>query len=140
MVSPCGPVYQAGTLSGNPVAMAAGLAQIKLLGDTPDFYETLNGTGDWFFRALGDILTAGAVPHCLNHVGSLGCVFFTEGPVSDYAGAQRSDRARYTEYFRHMLSSGVYLAPSQFEAMFLSGAHSREDLEKTLEAVRMFVK
>ena len=140
MVAPCGPVYQAGTLSGNPVAMAAGLAQLKLLRDTPDFFETLNSVGDRFFRSLDAILTEGGVSHCTNHVGSLGCVFFTGGPVKNYADAQRSDTGRYTEYFRHMLEAGVYLAPSQFEAMFLSAAHTRDDLERTLEAVRMFVQ
>ena len=137
-IAPLGPVYQAGTLSGNPVAMAAGLAQLKLLRDTPDFYQKLNATGDRFFAELGAILTKNGVPHCLRHVGSLGCVFFTEGPVENYADAQRSDTARFTAWFRHMLSRGVYLAPSQFEAIFLSAAHSTEDLEKTLDAAKEF--
>lgn len=140
MVAPCGPVYQAGTLSGNPVAMAAGLAQLKILRDTPDFYEKLNRAGDEFFTALDGVLTAGGTPHCTNHIGSLGCVFFTPGPVTGYASAQRSDTAAFSGYFRHMLDRGVYLAPSQFEAMFLSAAHTPEDLEKTLDAVRSYVK
>lgn len=137
-IAPLGPVYQAGTLSGNPVAMAAGLAQLKLLRETPDFYEKLNRAGDEFFPALSAALTANGVPHCLRHVGSLGCVFFTEGAVDDYAGAQKSDTARFAAWFRHMLARGVYLAPSQFEAIFLSGAHSAEDLEKTLDAAKEF--
>ncbi|MDO4865745.1 MAG: glutamate-1-semialdehyde 2,1-aminomutase [Clostridia bacterium] len=140
MVAPTGPVYQAGTLSGNPVAMAAGLAQLKLLRDTPGLYGNLNRAGDAFFAELDGILTGAGVPHCTNHVGSLGCVFFTAELVKDYAGAQTSDTARYTAYFRHMLDSGVYLAPSQFEAMFLSTAHTPEDLQRTLNAVREFVK
>jgi len=140
MVAPVGPVYQAGTLSGNPVAMAAGLAQLTILKDTPDQYANLNRAGDAFFAALDGILTEAGVAHRTNHVGSLGCVFFTGEAVRDYAGAQTSDTARYTAYFRHMLASGVYLAPSQFEAMFLSTAHTPRDLEMTLDAVREFVK
>ena len=140
MVAPTGPVYQAGTLSGNPVAMAAGLAQLKLLRDTPDLYAKLNRAGDEFFTTLDGILNDAGVPHCLNHVGSLGSVFFTPEKVSNYVGAQTSDTGKYTAYFKHMLDSGVYLAPSQFEAMFLSTAHSAEDLRKTLDAVREFVK
>ena len=140
MVAPTGPVYQAGTLSGNPVAMAAGLAQLRLLRDTPDLYKKLNRAGDEFFTELDGILDKAGVPHCTNHVGSLGSVFFTPERVRDYAGAQTSDTGRYTAYFKHMLDRGVYLAPSQFEAMFLSTAHTSEDLQKTLNAVREFVK
>ncbi len=140
MVAPTGPVYQAGTLSGNPVAMAAGLVQLKLLRDTTDLYAKLNRAGDEFFTTLDGILNDAGVPHCLNHVGSLGSVFFTPEKVSNYDGAQTSDTGKYTAYFKHMLDSGVYLAPSQFEAMFLSTAHSAEDLRKTLDAVREFVK
>ena len=140
MVAPTGPVYQAGTLSGNPVAMAAGLAQLRLLRDTPDLYGKLNRAGDEFFTALDGILDKAGVPHCTNHIGSLGCLFFTQEKVRDYAGAQTSDTSRYTSYFKRMLDSGVYLAPSQFEAMFLSTAHTSKDLQKTLNAVREFVK
>lgn len=140
MVAPAGPVYQAGTLSGNPVAMAAGLAQLKLLRDTPDLYADLNRAGDGFFASVDDILTEAGVPHCVNHVGSLGCVFFTGEKVRDYAGAQTSDTAQYTAYFKHMLDQGIYLAPSQFEAMFLSTAHTAGDLDRTLSALRAFVK
>ena len=140
VVAPLGDVYQAGTLSGNPVAMAAGLAQLTVLKEDKDFYARLNGTGDRFFGELDSILTGAGVPHCLNHAGSLGCVFFTPEPVRDYAGAQTSDTGRFTAYFRHMLGRGIYLAPSQFEAMFVSAAHTEADLERTLCAVREFVK
>ena len=92
LVSPVGKVYQAGTLSGNPVAMAAGLTQLKILRDTPDFYEKLNANGDWFYTEMDKILTDHQIPHCLNHVGSLGCVFFTEKKVKDYVTAKTSDR------------------------------------------------
>ena len=135
-VAPLGGVYQAGTLSGNPVAMAAGLAQLTLLRDTPDFYAKLNQSAGDFFRALEEILRTSGQAFCLQHVGSLGCVFFTGETVRDYESAQTSDKARFTAYFRHMLDSGIYLAPSQFEAMFLSAAHTPEDLERTLAAAK----
>lgn len=137
-VAPLGPVYQAGTLSGNPVAMAAGLAQLRYLRSDPDFYSRLNRTGDRFFTALSEALRRSGVAHCLRHVGSLGCIFFTESQVTDYAGAQTCDTARFTAWFRHMLDRGIYLAPSQFEAIFLSAAHTQEDLERTLEAAKEF--
>ncbi len=139
MVAPLGPVYQAGTLSGNPVAMAAGITQLTLLRDTPGLYEDLNAAGDRFFTALDGILTGAGVPHRLNHIASLGCVFFTPEEVFDYPSAQKSDTARYSEYFAAMLSRGVYLAPSQFEAMFLSCAHTPEDLARVLDAVKEIV-
>ena len=140
-VAPVGPVYQAGTLSGNPVAMAAGLAQLRLLQDDAGFYQRLNRSGDRFFGELDQILNAAGVPHRLNHIGSLGCVFFNDGsPVADYESAQQCDTQRYTRYFKAMLEDGIYLAPSQFEAMFLSAAHTEADLERTLEAVRKSVK
>ena len=136
MVAPLGSVYQAGTLSGNPVAMAAGLAQLRLLKETPGFYEKLNRTADGFFASLGDLLRASGKGFCLNHVGSLGCVFFTDKTVRNYEDAQTSDTKRFADYFRKMLDKGIYLAPSQFEAMFLSAAHSSADLEQTLAAAR----
>ena len=140
VVAPLGSVYQAGTLSGNPVAMAAGIAQLKLLRDTPDFYKKLNETSDKFFASLGSVLAEAGVDHCLNHVASLGCVFFTGEKVIDYATAQTSDTSRFAAYFKKMLERGIYIAPSQFEALFISGAHSADDLAKTLEAVRESVK
>ena len=138
-IAPLGPVYQAGTLSGNPVAMAAGLAQLRVINDTPDlFFSALNAKSDDFFTALDTALTENGITHCLNHVGSLGCVFFTEGPVRDYASAQKSDTELFTRWFTHMLDRGIYLAPSQFAAMFLSAAHTQEDLELTLKAAKEF--
>lgn len=136
MVAPVGSVYQAGTLSGNPVAMAAGLAQLSILKDTPEFYEELNQKSDWFFGQMEKILTDAKVPHCLNHIGSLGCVFFTDNEVKDYASAKTSDTAAYGRYFKYMINHGIYLAPSQFEAMFLCAAHRKEEeLTKTLEVM-----
>lgn len=141
MVSPVGRVYQAGTLSGNPVAMAAGLAQLNILRNTPGFYEELNAKGDWFYGELGKILTHYGVPHCLNHIGSLGCVFFTGEKVHDYASAKTADTESYGRYFAYMLNHGVYFAPSQFEAMFLSAAHTRKkELADTLQRAEDYVK
>ncbi len=139
-VAPCGAVYQAGTLSGNPVAMAAGIAELTVLKNTPDLYKYLNLKGDRFFEELGKIMKNSGIPHCINHIGSLGCLFFTDKTVTDYDSAQTSDTALYTEYFRHMLNAGIYLAPSQFEAMFLSTEHTGYDLEKTLNAVKAFIE
>ena len=138
MIAPSGPVYQAGTLSGNPVAMAAGLAQLTVLKEETALYDKLNTAAGRFFDELDQIFTQAGEPHCVNHIGSLGCVFFTEGPVKNYADAGRSDTACFTQYFAHMLAQGIYLAPSQFEAMFLSTAHTQEDLQRTLEAARSF--
>ncbi|MCD7744893.1 MAG: glutamate-1-semialdehyde 2,1-aminomutase [Lachnospiraceae bacterium] len=137
-VAPVGPVYQAGTLSGNPVAMAAGLAQLTILKEQPEIYDELNKKGQWFFGSLKQIADESGAPVQVNTCGSLGCMFFTSEPVVDYASAKTSDTAKYAEYFRYMLSNHVYLAPSQFEAMFLSAAHTREELADVLELVRRY--
>lgn len=138
MVAPAGPVYQAGTLSGNPVAMAAGLAQIRLLRDTPGFYEKLHEKSDRLFTGMKEILKEAESPYQLNHIGSLGCLFFTEQPVRDYASAKTSDTEAFARYFSHMLKEGIYLAPSQFEAMFVSAAVTEEEIDETLAAVRRY--
>lgn len=138
MVAPVGPVYQAGTLSGNPVAMAAGLAQIRLLRDTPHFYEELHKKSDRLFTGMEAILKEAGSPYQLNHIGSLGCLFFTEQSVRDYASAKTSDTEAFAGYFSHMLKEGIYLAPSQFEAMFVSAAFTEEEIDKTLTAVRKY--
>ena len=137
-IAPLGPVYQAGTLSGNPVAMAAGIAQLTVLKETPNFYKDLNEKSDRFFTEMDSILNNAHIPHCLNHIGSLGCVFFTREKVKDYDSAQTSRTRKFRIFFRHMLDKHIYIAPSQFEAMFVSSAHTQEDLELTLEAVREF--
>ncbi|MCD8012681.1 MAG: glutamate-1-semialdehyde 2,1-aminomutase [Lachnospiraceae bacterium] len=137
-VAPVGPVYQAGTLSGNPVAMAAGLAQLSILKEQPEIYDELNKKGQWFFGSIKQIARETGAPVQVNSCGSLGCMFFTSEPVVDYASAKTSDTAKYAEYFRYMLSNHIYLAPSQFEAMFLSAAHTREELADVLELVRRY--
>ena len=140
MVAPLGPVYQAGTLSGNPVAMAAGITQLQILKDNPEIYRNLNACGDWFFGELKRIAEESGRGCRVNHVGSLGCLFFTGEEVVNYSTAKTSDTGAYAEYFKYMLRQGIHLAPAQFEAMFLSAAHGREDLERTLEAVKEYLE
>ncbi len=131
-VAPDGPVYQAGTLSGNPLAMAAGLAMLKVVRQ-PDFYTELEKKSDWFAGGLARIAAAADVPTTLNRIGSMMTCFFTDGPVTDFTSAMQADTERYGRHFRQMQASGVWLAPSQFEAAFISAAHDRTHLEKTLE-------
>ena len=138
MVSPVGAVYQAGTLSGNPVAMAAGLAQLHILKDHPEIYTNLNAMGDWFYAEIDNILKETNANCTINHVGSLGCVFFTENPVDNYASAKTSDTAEFARYCKYMMGHGIYLAPSQFEAMFLSAAHTKPELEQTMEIIKAY--
>lgn len=132
-VSPLGKVYQAGTLSGNPVAMAAGLTTLRKLQRDPGIYDRLAQKG----QKLAEGLRATGLG-TVNQVGSLLCLFFQQGPVTDYESAKNSDTAAYARYFQHMLSRGIYLAPAQFEAMFLSDVHTQEDLETILAAAREF--
>ena len=140
LIAPSGPVYQAGTLSGNPVAMAAGLRQLKLLRETPDFYEKLNHKADGFFENMQEVVKAAGKPWQINHIGSLGCIFFTDRPVTNYAEAKTSDTKKFGEYFSYMIKNGIYLAPSQFEAMFLSAAMTEEELANTLEIFKGYLK
>ena len=140
LIAPSGPVYQAGTLSGNPVAMAAGLRQLKLLRETPDFYEKLNHKADGFFENMQEAVKAAGKPWQINHIGSLGCIFFTDRPVTNYAEAKTSDTKKFGEYFSYMIKNGIYLAPSQFEAMFLSAAMTEEELANTLEIFKEYLK
>lgn len=134
VVAPLGGVYQAGTLSGNPVAMAAGKTQLTILRDNPDFYVNLNAKADNFFEKLKDVVKAAGFNYQLNHIGSLGSLFFTGEPVRDYASAKTSDTEKYAKYCKSMLDRGIYIAPAQFEALFVSGAHSEEDLTKMVVA------
>lgn len=140
MVSPAGPVYQAGTLSGNPVAMAAGLAQLKLLWEDQDVYTRIYRKGEYLFEGIQKILKENEVPYQVNHTASLGCIFFTSEKVTDYTSAKTADIKAFAEYFKYMLNHGVHLAPSQFEAMFLSDAHTQEELDLTLELVEQYFK
>jgi glutamate-1-semialdehyde 2,1-aminomutase len=133
LLAPLGPVYQAGTLSGNPLAMAAGLAALKEL-ERVDAYRKLEELGAALEEGLRGAAKTAGVDLCLNRCGSMFCGYFTPGPVHNLADAMKSDRDRFKRYFHSMLQQGVYLAPSQFEAGFLSIAHSEVDLQKTVDA------
>lgn len=135
MIAPAGPIYQAGTLSGNPVAMAAGLAQLKILWEDPDIYKRLYQKGALMFDGIRRIFLENGVKYQVNSVSSLGCIFFTENQVTDYRSAKTSDTKAFSEYFKYMLNHGVHMAPSQFEAMFLSDAHTDADIQETLELI-----
>lgn len=140
MVAPAGPVYQAGTLSGNPVAMAAGITQLTILKEHPEIYVKLNQMGDDFYGSLKKMVQQTGAACQVNHIGSLGCLFFTKHPVTDYESAKTSDTAKYADYFKYMLEHGVNLAPAQFEAMFLSAAHKKEELDRVLELICEYIK
>ncbi len=134
-VAPAGPVYQAGTLSGNPLAMRAGLATLRLLKKL-DPYPRLESLGRRMADGLLSAAREAGVPLAVNFCGSMLTPFFTEGPVTDFATASRSDTGRYAAFFRKMLERGIYLPPAQYEALFLSTAHDESDLDRTLEAAR----
>lgn len=133
MVSPAGPVYQAGTLSGNPLAMTAGIATLEQL-QQPGVYEELNRKSSLLSQGLNQAAKAAGVQASFNRVQSLQTCFFTKHPVNDFASASTSDTKRYATFFRNMLEQGIYLAPSQFEAAFVSTAHTDKDIERTVEA------
>jgi glutamate-1-semialdehyde 2,1-aminomutase len=129
-VSPEGPVYQAGTLSGNPLAVAAGLAQLKKLRDNPGIYSSLDAKTADLVKAFKGVT--------VNRAGSLFTAFFTKGPVTDWDSAARSDTRKFARFHRHMRERGIALPPSQFEAWFVSDAHTKADLDRTAEAIRSF--
>lgn len=134
-LSPDGPVYQAGTLSGNPLAMAAGLAQLREL-ERIDGWKLLEELGAQFENAVGEALRKSEVRATFHRVGSMFCLFFASGPIVDLASAQRSDLKMFAKYFQGCLKRGVYFAPSQFETGFMSVAHSSDDIERTGAIVR----
>lgn len=138
MIAPEGPVYQAGTLSGNPIAMAAGKA--TLLEMTPDQYDALEEKGKRLEEGFYQNAKEAGIPVQINRVGSMVCLFFTDQPVENYQQAQSSDTERFKRYFQYMLEEGILLPPSQFEGMFVSVAHSAEDIERTIEANRNALK
>ncbi len=132
-VSPVGSVYQAGTLSGNPLATAAGIATLEALSED-NVYETLEAQSSRLAEGLAAAAAEAGVPLCVNRVGSMLCPFFTAGPVTDLAGATASDGQAYRRFFHGMLNRGVYLAPSPFECMFVSTVHTDELVDRTVEA------
>lgn len=133
-IAPCGPVYQAGTLSGNPVAMAAGLAQLSYLNAHPEVYTAISEKADRLAEGMRRAAAKAGAHVRINQTGSLLAPFFTPDSVESFAGAAKSDLKKYAAYFEKMLNRGIYLAPAQFEAMFLSFAHTDEDIEETLSA------
>ena len=134
-VAPCGPVYQAGTLSGNPVAMAAGLAQLRHIRSHPELYVSIEHSAKELAAGMRAAAAAHGIDVSINQIGSLIAPFFTPNGVTTFVDAKGSDVGRYARYFRGMLERGIYLAPAQFEAMFISTAHTKEDFQRTLEAV-----
>ncbi len=138
-IAPLGPVYQAGTLSGNPLAMAAGLKTLEIL-RRPGTYQQLEATSARLCDGLGAILREGGIEHTTNRVGSMWTTFFQPGAVTDYSSAKKSDTARFGRFFRGMLEHGVLLAPSQYEAGFVGLAHGDAEVARTLDAARAVVK
>ena len=133
-VAPCGPVYQAGTLSGNPVAMAAGLAQLHYLKEHPEVYTHIDALATRLAEGMRKAAAETGAPVTVNQIGSLLAPFFTPDAVSTFVDAKGSDVGKYARYFQGMLERGVALAPAQFEAMFVSAAHGEEELQATLAA------
>ena len=138
-LSPVGPVYQAGTLSGNPLATAAGLTTLELL-EEDDLCPQIEAKLSTLGAGFGNIASEAGVPVYQTQVGSMACLFFTDKPVKNYADATACDTKRYAQFFRGMLERGVYFAPSQFEAAFMSSAHTDSELNRTLEAAREVFK
>ncbi len=134
LVAPQGPMYQAGTLSGNPLAMAAGIETLSMIDEDPDFYARLALSCEYLYSGIRSNLAELKRPYTLNNCGSMFTLFFTEMPVTDFDSAKTSDSAEFSAYFGRMLENGVYLPPSQFEACFISSAHGQEDLDKTIAA------
>ena len=138
-VAPAGPVYQAGTLSGNPLAMIAGLAQLEAL-ETSNAWERLESTSELLETGMRDILEELGLPLALNRVGSMMTLFFTEGEVTNFEQATSANTKHHARFFRNMLESGIHLPPSQFEALFVSLAHEQDDVDRTLEAIRQSLR
>jgi glutamate-1-semialdehyde 2,1-aminomutase len=132
-VAPLGPVYQAGTLAGNPLAMAAGIATLKQL-TAPGLYDRINENAERLVSGVRKAIAEARVPAQVNAFGSLSTIFFSAQPVQNYADAKRSDTKRFARFFREMLDRDIFLAPSQFEAAFVSAAHTQEDIDNTIAA------
>lgn len=136
-MSPLGPIYQAGTLSGNPLAMMAGYTTLSILKENPSIYKELEAKAARLEAGLKDQVQKLQLEASFNRVGSMVCMFFTDQAVTDFESATTANTEKYATFFREMLSRGIYLAPSQFEALFISSAHRDEDIEKTLEVANI---
>ncbi len=139
MIAPAGPVYQAGTLSGNPLAMSAGIATLSIIDQDPEFYTSLNAESEYLYRGIENLLSSHGNEFTLNRCGSMFTLFFTDREVTDFASAKSSDTEMFARYFNSMLTNGVFLPPSQFESCFVSKAHTRADLDHTIDAVARFL-
>lgn len=137
LIAPSGPVYQAGTLSGNPLAMTAGIETLTIIDEDPDFYTRLAASCEYLYDGIRKNLAELDLNYTLNSCGSMFTLFFTSEAVTDFDSAKTSDTAKFTDYFGRMLEQGVYLPPSQFEACFVSGAHTIEDLDRTITTNRL---
>jgi glutamate-1-semialdehyde 2,1-aminomutase len=131
LVAPSGPVYQAGTLSGNPLAVAAGLKTLEIL-RRPGTYERLEALGKRLAEGIGTQAKQGGIPLVVNRIGSMMTAFFSRNPVTDYASAKMSDTGMFARFFSVLLDKGVYFPPSQFEAFFVSTAHTEEDIDRAV--------
>jgi glutamate-1-semialdehyde 2,1-aminomutase len=140
MIAPSGAVYQAGTLSGNPLAMTAGLETLKAIDEDEDFYTDLAESCEYLYTGIKNCLSESNLNYTFNSSGSMFTLFFTDEKVVDFDSAKTSDTKLFAAYFNQMLESGIYLPPSQFEACFVSAAHTKRDFDKTIEAIRSALK
>jgi glutamate-1-semialdehyde 2,1-aminomutase len=138
-ISPIGPVYQAGTLSGNPLAVAAGLRTLEII-SRPGYFDLLNKKAIDFFESAKNLIHDKSWPLSLNYVNSMGCLFFKEGGVSNFSEATQSDTNKFAEFFGMLLEKGIYIAPSQFEALFISSTHSNDDLNYTTDTIQSILE
>jgi len=134
LVAPEGPVYQAGTLSGNPVAMNAGYETLKIITENGNFYDRLNKLGDMLEQGTLENIKKLKLDLCYNRIGSMSCLFFTGGPVCNLNDAKKADTKLFSHYFHNMLERGIHLPPSQFETMFISSEHTEEMIGQTIKA------
>lgn len=140
LVAPSGPMYQAGTLSGNPIAMAAGYEMLSIIMSDQNIYKTLEITAQRLENGIKKILNENGLNYQINRVGSMFTLFFTESEVYDYDSAKKSDTQKFAKFFNQMLEHGIYLPPSQFEAAFISTAHTLEDIDRTIKAFEEVIK
>ncbi|MEI8278374.1 MAG: glutamate-1-semialdehyde 2,1-aminomutase [Bacteroidota bacterium] len=138
-IAPLGKVYQAGTLSGNPIAMIAGYTLLKTLKDNPSIYTSLEQKGNYLHSKLDEALGSTGVPYVINHMGSMISVHFSDKPVTDFASASSANNALFNEMFHYMLDAGIYLPPSAFETWFISNAIPAEEMEYTAETMKQFL-
>lgn len=140
LIAPSGPVYQAGTLSGNPLAMAAGYETLKVINKDKNFYKKLSILSDYLYDGINQVLKKKDLDYTLNTSGSMFTLFFTKNSVTDYSSAKSSNISVFSSYFKHMLNNGIYITPSQFEANFISASHKKTDLDKTIKSFESFIR